>query len=126
MISNKIVTLVRRLFQQTQEGRLPWQETGREGIYQVVLQDYVISIIGTSAEDAKDAPVAAAAYALEIRNAKGTLLERITDEDISERLRDTDGFMKDLHSRVRRIALGVETAIDRIIVELEKKRDDAL
>jgi hypothetical protein len=117
--------LVRRLFQQTQEGRLAWQETGREGTYQAIIDEFVISIIGSPTEEVGSPVAGPANYAIEIRNAKGTLLERITDEDISERLRDSDGFMKDLHHRVRRIALGVETAIDRIILELEKKREDA-
>lgn len=115
MVSKKIVVLVRRLFQMTQEEKLLWQETGREGVYQIGIDDYIVQV----AEQRSDEPAAKPAYELRICNAKGVVLEQINDNDIKERVHHAEGFMCDLYQRARRIALGVETALDKIIKRLE-------
>ena len=118
MISNKIYTLLRRLFQMTQENKLEWAETGREGVFQIVVDNYTIRI----AEEHGDDPKAAARYTLSICNAKGAVLEQITGGDMEEHLHDSGEFLFDLYQRARRIAMGVETALDRIIKQLGEEK----
>lgn len=116
MISNKIYKLARRLFQMTQEEKLEWRETAREGVYQLIVDDYVVRMAEVPGEDAKDVP----GYVLEVCNAKGTVLEQITAADFNDRMHDSMEFMQDLYLRVRRVALGTETALDHILERLEE------
>ncbi len=116
MISNKIYTLVRRLFQMTQEEKLEWKETAREGVYQLVVDDYVIRVAEVPGENMKDVP----SYVLQVCNAKGTVLEQVNAVDINDRMHDSTEFMQDLYLRVRRVALGTETALDHILERLEE------
>lgn len=118
MLSNKIVKLVRRLFQLTQEEKLPWEETGHESVYQLSLADYIIRVAEQPQEDPKQPP----RHVLRICNAKGIVLDQVTDEDINEHIHDAHEFLQDLYRRARRIAMGVETAIDRINRHLDEKR----
>lgn len=118
MISNKIFTLVRRLFQLTQEEQLQWEETGREGVYQLSIEDYIVRVAEERSEDPKAPP----RYVLRICNAKGIVLEQFSDTDFEERIHDAGEFMQDLYTRARRIAMGVETALDRIIRHLEEEK----
>jgi len=117
MLSNKIVTMVRRLFRMTQEEDLTWEETGHEGVYQLAVADYSVRVLEKQGEDPKAAPK----YLLQICNAKGVVLDQVTDSDINENIHDADEFMQDLYRRARRSAMGVETAVDRIIRNLEEK-----
>lgn len=117
MLSNKIITLVRRLFQMTQENKLQWVETAREGVYQLGIDDYIVRVAEEHGDDEKSPPN----YVLRVCNAKGVVLEQVTDDDISERVHDAGEFMRDLYQRARRIAMGVETALDRIIQRLEEE-----
>ena len=116
MISNKIVKLVRRLFQMTQENKLQWVETGREGVYQLAIDDYIVRVAEEKADDQSPTK-----YVLRVCNAKGIVLEQVSDVDISERVHEAGEFMQDLYQRARRIAMGVETALDRIIQRLEEE-----
>lgn len=115
LLSTKIASLVRRIFQMTQEENLRWAETGRDGVYQVAIADYVVRIIEEPGTDPKTAPH----YALRICNAQGLVLEEISSEDLAERVADAQEYLRDIYVRARRIALDVETAIDRILRELE-------
>ena len=115
MFSNKIFTVVRRLFQMTQENKLEWQETGRDGVFQIVIDEYIVRVAEELGEDAKAVPK----YVLRICNAKGIVLEQVSNLDISERMMDAEEFMHDLYQRARRTAMGAETALDRIILRLE-------
>lgn len=114
MISKKIYWLLRRLFHMTQENKLEWGETGREGVYQIAVDEYTIRIAEERGEDPKSPP----RYVLSICNAKGAVLEQITGGDMTEHLHNSGEYLGDLYQRARRIAMGVETALDRIIKQL--------
>ncbi len=115
MLSKKIVKMVRRLFQMTQEDKLQWQETGHEGVFQLGVDDYIIRV----AKEHSDEAGAKKKYVLSICNAKGVVLEQVSNDEIGEHIHDAGEFIEDLYHRARRIAMGVETAIDRITQRLE-------
>lgn len=119
MISQKIITFARRLFQMTQEGKLRWEETGREGVYQLAIEEYIVRV----SELPGAGPEQPSRYQLVICNAKGSILEEVGNEDLSDRMFESDEFLRDLYQRARRVAMGVDAALDRIIAALgpEKK-----
>lgn len=116
-LSKKIMLLVRRVFQMTQEESLRWEETGRDGVYQVAVAGYIIRVSEDPAED----PAQPARYALCICNTKGLVLEQVSENDIASRVPDAQDYLRDIYVRARRIALDVETALDQIIRELEQE-----
>jgi hypothetical protein len=118
LLSKKITSLVRRVFQLTQEESLRWEETGREGVYQVVIAGYSVRI----AEEPADDPAQPPRYALRICNAKGVVLEEVSGKDLETRIPDSQAYMHDIYVRARRIALDVETALDQIIRQLEEEQ----
>ena len=115
MISKKIFRLVRRLFQLTQENKLQWEETGHEGVYQLPVDDFIVRMAAEKSGEHQPPR-----YVLRVCNAKGIVLEEISDADINERVAESEEYMKDLYLRAHRSAMHVEAAIDRIINRLDE------
>ncbi len=106
----KIAQLVKRVHDQTQAGKIPWEETENDKVFQASFPTYTIrySVRGDD-------------YVLTIYNDQGSVVERVDDTNFAE---DEVGFepyptMRETYESARRQALGVEKAIDDILHYLD-------
>ncbi|MCY4394982.1 MAG: hypothetical protein OXC10_07605 [Rhodospirillaceae bacterium] len=118
----KLAVLAYALYQRTKIGRVNWEVTVSDGVYQASFSDYSIKISlqvsqrDQSAEDVK----------ISVIGDEGNEIESFTDEDIQvEWLPEFSEFdncyqmMYQTYEIARRSALGTEKAIDQLLSELE-------
>lgn len=112
MSDPKIIYLVQKLYRKTDAGRVPWEATDIEGVYQVALPEYILRIWMQSQDG--QAP-GSEDYVLGIFNARGSMIEEISDVDLAEDLSDSYEAMKHLYRAARRKALGMDQALDSLL-----------
>lgn len=113
MSYQKIVLLIQKLIEKTSAAEIRWEDTEEENVYQVVLPEYSVRI-WPRGED----------FMLGIFNAQGALIEEVSDVYLTDELSEAYSKMKDLYDSARRIAMGVEQALDSILSSLEEKKED--
>lgn len=119
-MSNKHVNLIRRLH--SRAASMAWEKTEEAGTYESEAAEFAIQI----SESAEADPL----YTLRLFDGEGTLLDEFSDEDLTEFLSKeapTEGsemftLMQDVHRAARRSAMGVDRAIDAILVALGDER----
>jgi hypothetical protein len=111
----KIGLLIKTLKTRTEEGLISWNETEKDGVYQVAFPNYTIRVsIRMSEQLSYD-------YMVSIYNLDGKLIEEVSDPDLSSYLGGDDNsynFMRDLYDNARRNAMGVDKALDEILSKL--------
>jgi hypothetical protein len=118
MADDKLVTLARRLNTQTRSGKIAWEKTSEEGVYEADFAGYAVQL----SEVADEEPV----YFVRIFNDDGVLLEEFSDEDVTEIVNRTAPtepsvmfeLMAETYRRARRVAMGVDRAVDSILSAL--------
>ena len=118
MATTKIVKLILRLLEKTQNSEINWEETENEEVYQATFPDYSIRIsLRPSGGENCD-------YKLSIYNENGNLVEAIWDNDISSQdLPDAYPKMRSLYDGARSKAMKVDEALDSILNELKDEDD---
>jgi hypothetical protein len=120
-MADKIHTFVRTLKKRTEEGKVVWEPTVDEGIYQAAFPHHTVKIwIRDSREGAGQDIVVA------LLNKEGIVVEEIDDPTLSGG-GYVDAF-RDLHKvyrLARRRAMGVDAALDEIISSLGPDNDEA-
>lgn len=72
----EMVKLVRKLLQRTSEGRVPWEPTAEEGVYQAAFPAYAVQILSRRIEGRTE-------IVLHILDQNGVLVEELSDLDLS-------------------------------------------
>lgn len=112
MFVEKHRTLVRNLIERTNSGKIRWEESTQEGVFQVSFPEYtlVIEIVETmnSGND----------ISIGVYNGVGSLVDSLTDTSISDGGGQWYSRMKDLYDTARRQALGADKALDEILKSL--------
>ena len=117
----KIATVIMKLLEATRDGKVEWEQTEKEGVFQTSYPDFSIRIY---TQPTREATVENALdYALEIYNSKGTIIESATDMDLLNQMESPFKLMAELYDSARGYALGLEQALDSIIETLSKKDD---
>jgi ketosteroid isomerase-like protein len=117
-MQSKIERLIRQLLAKSNEGKVKWERTVDTGEFQAAFPGYSVRVHSRPSQysDALD-------YFLELRDDEGELMEVISDSDLSAEMRNATpnayAIMKDLFEVARRTAMGVESALDTILSELE-------
>ena len=111
----KIYSLVTRLLERSKTNNVEWEKTNKESVYQVSLPNYSLRIseliiVKKSPLDSRQVE-----YELSIFNEAGEMIDKFTDEDLSEIDYNSHAVFKDLFSLARRSSFGVEGAIDEIM-----------
>jgi len=114
MASDKMVELVKKLVQRTVEGKVPWEQTESDGVFQAAFPGYAVRIFSRLEENRFD-------YVLCLFNEEGVKIEEVTDVDLRDKIPAAFLIMKEMHDAARRKAMGVEEALDRILAELDKE-----
>ena len=118
MAYEKLAVLTRKLHERTIAGKIAWEVTALEWMFQSVFGGNLIQI----SEIGNDIKIA-------ILNAEGDQIESFTDVDIKLLFSDPGksfSLMTDIYSIAKRLALGTDQAIDSIllILEEEEKEED--
>ena len=114
MSVEKFSKLVKALAEQSEEGRLKWEESVEPGVYQVSFPNYSVKIREEFGEEPEPDIV------ITIHNAEGATLDRFTDRDLHSYM--VDNFhvrsyttMDAIFQKARRTAMGSEQALDSIL-----------
>lgn len=121
-MADKRYALVKRLRDQTVNGKVEWERTATNGIYQASFPNYSIKISEGRSPQSDESP----AIYVRIYNSEGTLIESFNDEDLPT---DTGpnapyAIMSQLFEFARRQAMGVDAALDSIMGALDDEPRD--
>lgn len=108
MTNEKIFTLIQRLHENTERGKIDWEATANSNTFATSSSDYSILI----SEEGED-------YYLTIVDEWDELVERINDVELKDVSRESLAIMKSLYSIARRNARGADKAIDDILSSLD-------
>ena len=116
MDKNKIYSLVTRLLERSKYNNIKWEKTNKEGVYQITLPNYALRI----SESAKAGSMILNAfnkeiYELSIYNETGELIDKFTDEDLTEIDLNSHAVFEEVYKLARRSSFGVDGAIDEIM-----------
>jgi hypothetical protein len=117
MPSSKLARMVVALKARTDRGDIEWKFSGEENSFKVELTNYTVSIyVQYNFEGTED-------VWMRIYAKDGSIIESFNDTNLSSS--DIPGsespyaYMSSLHQSARRIAFGVDKAIDEIISDIE-------
>lgn len=111
MADEKVVKLIRGLSKQTLAGKVGWEATEREGVFQVSYPNYSIRISIKEMDRGDD-------VWLTIINDVGDVVESVSDMTIKGSLPNAYSIMSNIYSEARRVAMGVNAAIDEILNDM--------
>ena len=115
----KVWQLIQRLTEKTDQGAVVWEATAAQNTFQTSFPQYSVRIVDLDNQDYRSPQ-----YILEMLDGNGNVIERLDDVDIQNSVpmetivvRKT---MHDLYRAARRHAMGVDSALDSLLSELEK------
>lgn len=108
MSDSKIVRIIQAIDRETKAGRIDWEVTEIEGVFQASFPNYSIRLSCEERDLGND-------YWFTIINNEGLVIENISDLDLKAELDGAFRFMEGLYANSRRIALGVEKALDDLL-----------
>lgn len=110
----KLAHLIRALHQQTNSGKIEWKSTAEDGTFQVSFPNYSVLLSTRPSVRGQGDDVIVA-----VLNSEGRMLEQATDVDFdADTLPNAYATMKQLYEVARRQSLGVEQALDALLIEL--------
>ena len=122
MAYDKLLTLVQLLRDRTANGKVNWEQTSEDGVFQAAFPQYSVQIFSRSTRH-RDEGREGLDYVLGIFNAEGALVEEADDLQLATTITGANRLMRELHDAARRKAMGVDDALDAIIGALGKDED---
>ena len=123
MSEEKVGRLVVLLLDKTVRGELRWEQTETEGVYQAAFPSYSARIASQpTREDGRGVD-----YVLGIYNEEGAKVHEVDDIDLREGMgggSEAYKTMQQLYQAARRIAMGVEDAVDDILSFLHEDEEE--
>jgi hypothetical protein len=117
MADQRLAQLVKQLAKKTAERAISWEKTEEEASFQTAFPGYSVRL--RVIRSASGLYAGATAYAIQIFNELGELVEETTDEELDG---PTPGefytSMKAMYTGARRSVMGVDKAIDSILQRL--------
>jgi len=109
-----MVELIKRLLASSAKGKVDWEPTVNEGVYQAAFADFSVQVRVRTGQLSDD-------YGLQIYDREGRLMEDVWDTDLDSSSAGSANLerMRALYTVARRRALGVDEALDKILSELE-------
>lgn len=118
MADRKLLTLVDRLHRKTLAGQVPWTETTSQNEYAANFSGLSLSIKTLFDPDWPDKPD----YVVKILNTEGRLVEEFSNVELSTLVTDAEPhpykLLEEIYRGARRIAMGVDNALDLLLNEL--------
>jgi hypothetical protein len=113
MADPKFRTLIHKLLERSKGGKVQWEATAVEGVYQAAFPQYSVKIYSRPNPN-----VVATDYILEVADNEGQVIDEIRDTDFPDEYEN----MRDLFNCARSVGLGLDRALDSILAALG--RDD--
>ena len=110
--NEKIVALLGRVYEKTQNGELRWEQTANPNAFTVSFARFSLSL-----ERIPETEDTHSFIVLRISNDQGRTVEELFDRQ-ARRMGFSD--MDDLFERARRIAMGFDEALDELLGELSE------
>src|SRR5262249_11534535 len=113
---DKIRAFVEKLVDRTEEGKVNWERTVNEGIYQASFPNYTVHLFTRpSRTDSENED-----FVLQIKDEDGAVIEEVDDTMLSTGYPNDKIFtrMRKMFALARRQALGVDRAVDAILAAL--------
>jgi len=118
MADRKLLTLVERLHRRTQERKVQWGETPKDGVFQAEFGGIIVTLQLRPDPQYPEEPD----YIVRILNDEGRLVEQFTNNDLSSLAENAERhpyrLMSELYDDARRLAMGVDRALDTLLNEL--------
>ena len=118
MLENKFFLLLQRLHQKTADGTLGWEPGSAQGTFIATLGEFVVGIQAKPDPEYPDDPD----IFIRVYNSEGTTIEEFSNatfRGVETGEVNAYAMMKELSTRARRSAYGVEQAIDILLEHLE-------
>lgn len=116
MADQRILTLINRLRERTDQGKVSWREADRGDAFLASFSNNSVSVSQRESRQGSGAE-----YVIRILNSWGDTIEEVGDEDFQNQ--EVYETMKNLFDKARRIALGLDEALDSILKELDESDD---
>ncbi len=119
-MADKLWEFVRKLNDRTNAGKVSWERTADEGVYQASFPNYTVRIFSRPSGDAEiEGQID---YVIQIMDQEATVVEEATDKDVARLAgispREIFLFIGNLFKKSRRRAMGVDKALDAIMESL--------
>lgn len=108
MSNSKIARIIQGVDKKTKAGEIDWETTEKEDVFQASLANYSIRLSFQEGELGND-------YWFTIINNEGLVIESVSDVQLSGELEGAYRLMDELYSSSRRVALGVDEALDELL-----------
>lgn len=112
MLHDLTKRLIDRVHAQTERGEVDWSEASEKNAYMFEADGFQVTVEATGGS-----------VTLTIADADGRELETLTDDDLSAAAapngEDYETIVRAMHTRARRVALGTDDAIERILKALD-------
>ncbi|EJN18241.1 hypothetical protein [Pseudomonas sp. GM80] len=108
MTDSKIVRIIKGVDRQTKSGKIDWEITETENVFQASFPNYSIRLSYDELEFGND-------YWLTIINNEGIVIESVSDVKLKDEFEGAYKFMESLYANARRVALGVDKALDDLL-----------
>lgn len=112
MDNSKIIKVIKVLYAKTLAKEVHWDTTQRSNSFVVSFPNYSVELTEDNGEMGID-------YWLSIIDDEGETVESVSDNDLSAAFPDAYSVMKQTFAEGRRIAMGVDKALDDILQLLD-------
>lgn len=113
-MTSKPARFVTLLYEKTLNGELNWEPTETEDVYQCAFPNYSVRISERGAD-----------YVVTIYNEQGTVIEEMTDVTLKDEIDNSFEKMRQIYDTARRVAMGVDKALDDLLSYLDNNPSDS-
>jgi hypothetical protein len=124
MTSEKNAMLVKKILKRTREGTIEWEATHSDETFQASFPNYSIRISRRRYEPEYPGDDGIS-HKLDIYNKDGKLIEEIFPVDIGKTIKKPFQMLEEIFMLARKIAFGVEEALDELISVLGGGENEA-
>ena len=121
----RIWELSKKIKRLSTNGKLEWERGVEEGVYQVSFPDYTVAVYKRGQYQDQDD------YFIQIKDSEGEVLEQVNDNQLAQNIRgveQTEAFrtLESIFSMARSKALGVDSALSKLMESLDAIDDGSL
>ena len=116
MVDTKLLKLIQLLYKKALADEVTWETTVQSGVFEASFTAYSITVSEVRNRETSDTDIL-----LSIFNESGELVERTLDTDFAGYREEPSVYamMSFIYNNARRTALGVDMALDSLLLELE-------
>jgi len=121
MADRKQWDFILKLYKRTNASKVDWRRTAEDGVFQASFPNYSVRILSRPSSDEPQLD-----YIVQVLDDDGTLVDEMADPDFVELIDPPESFhtMRDLYRMARRVAMGIDKALNSIMASLDKDPDD--